>query len=234
VNTGGAAAYRHLNEQQRHEKQKAAHELGAAALGKVAQEIGLFTSKGKPAWSIVAKAGGAAAFKGASAQESADLVAKGLAKMKDSVASSLAVRVALVHAAQNLETERFERILTTSGAMEQGKAQTWLNNPSTTLGRDAGQLVMTAIHLDAIRLMATEEYGRPLSDKEWAAISMEKKWKKCQNSQHMTVELAAKRATKIFDILVKAPIQVAKNYMAATIISRQKTAAKALARPKKS
>jgi hypothetical protein len=234
VYTGGAAAYRHLNEQQRHEKQKAAHELGAAALGKVAQEIGIFTSKGKPAWTIVAAAGGAAAFKGASAQESADLVAKGLANMKDSAASSLAVRVDLVHAAQNIETERFERILTTTGAMEHREAQKWLNNPTTTLGRNAGQVVRAAIHLDAIRAMATEEYGRPLSDKEWATISQEKKWKKCQSSQHMTVELAAKRATKIFDILLKAPIQVAKNYMAATIILRQKNTANWLARPNKS
>ena len=74
--------------------------------------------------------------------------------------------------------------------------------------------------------MATEEYGRPLGDKEWAALSQEKKWKKCQNSQHMTVELAAKRATKIFEILFKAPIQLAKDYMAATIILRQKNSAR--------
>jgi hypothetical protein len=116
---GGAAAYRHLNEQQRQEKQKAAHELGSATHKKVAQERGIFTSKGKPAWGVVANAGGAAAFKGASAQESADLVAKGVANMKDTGRTRAAVRVDLVHAAQNIETERFERILTTSDAMEQ-------------------------------------------------------------------------------------------------------------------
>ena len=231
--TGGAAAYRHLSEQQRQEKQKAAHELGAAALGKVAQEIGIFTSKGKPAWSIVAKAGGAAAFKGASAQESADLVAKGLANMKDAMLASQAVHADLVHAAQNIETERFERILTTSG-MKPGEAQKWMNNPTTTLGRNAGPRVIQSIHLDAIRLMATEEYGRPLSDKEWATVSEEKKWKKCQSSTSITAQQAAKRATKIFDILLTASIQVAKNYMAATIILRQKNAAHFLARPKKS
>jgi hemolysin-activating ACP:hemolysin acyltransferase len=97
-----------------------------------------------------------------------------------------------------------------------------MNNPPTTIGRDAGQAVMAAIHLDAIRVMATEEYGRPLGDKEWAALSQEKKWKKCRNSQHMTHELAAQRATKIFEILLKAPIQLAKDYMAATIILRHK------------
>jgi hypothetical protein len=93
---------------------------------------------------------------------------------------------------------------------------------------------MTAIHLDAIRVMATEEFRRPLGDKEWAALSQEKQWKKCQNSAHMTAELAVKRATKIFDILLTAPIQVAKNYMAATIILRQKNTANWLARPNKS
>jgi hypothetical protein len=227
---GGAAAYRGLNEQQRQEKQTTAHKLGSAAHKKVAQELGIFTSKGKPAWGVVANAGGAAAFKGASEQESADLGAKGVANMKDCMASSSAVRVDLIQATQNIETDRFERILTTSGAMEKRETQKWMNNPPKTLGRNAGQAVMAAIHLDAIRVMATEEYGRPLSDKEWAALSQEKKWKKCQNSQHMASELAAQRATKIFEILLKAPIQLAKDYMTATIILRQKNSA----RPKKS
>jgi hypothetical protein len=44
--TGGAAAYRDLNEQQRQEKQKAAHELGAAALKKQATDLGLPLTKG--------------------------------------------------------------------------------------------------------------------------------------------------------------------------------------------
>jgi hypothetical protein len=150
--------------------------------------------------------------------------------MKDGAASGLAAQVILNQAAHNIETARFERILTTSGAMEQREAKKWLNNPPTTIGKNAGHRVIQAIHLDAIRAMATEEYGRAISDKEWAALSQEKQWKKCQNSAHMTAELAVKRATKIFDILLKAPIQVAKNYMAATIILRQKNSE----RPKKS
>jgi hypothetical protein len=222
--------YRGLNEQQRQEKQKASHHVGVDAHKKFAQERGILTSKGKPAWGVVAKAGGAAAFKGATAEESADLVAKGVANQKDAAAYALAVGVSLNQAAQNIETERFERILTTSGAMEQREAQKWVNNPPTTLGRNAGLRVIQAIHLDAIRVMATEEYGRTIGDKEWAAVSQEKKWKKCQNSGHMTTELAVKRATKIFDILLKAPIQVAKDYMAATIILRQRNSE----RPKKS
>jgi hypothetical protein len=44
--TGGAAAYRHLNEQQRQEKQKAAHELGAAANKKQATDLGLALTQG--------------------------------------------------------------------------------------------------------------------------------------------------------------------------------------------
>ena len=44
--TGGAAAYRHLSEQQRQEKQKAAHELGAAANNKQATDLGLAPTKG--------------------------------------------------------------------------------------------------------------------------------------------------------------------------------------------
>jgi hypothetical protein len=44
--TGGAAAYRDLNEQQRQEKQKAAHELGDAANKKQATDLGLALTKG--------------------------------------------------------------------------------------------------------------------------------------------------------------------------------------------
>jgi hypothetical protein len=102
------------------------------------------------------------------------------------------------------------------------------------LGRSAGLAVIQAIHLDAIRTMATEEYGRPLDDKEWAGLSQQEKWKKCQNSGHMGVKLATQRATKVFEILFQAPLQLAKDYMTVTIILRQKNTASYLTRPKKS
>jgi hypothetical protein len=44
--TGGAAAYRDLSEQQRQEKQKAAHKLGATANKKQATDLGLPLTKG--------------------------------------------------------------------------------------------------------------------------------------------------------------------------------------------
>jgi hypothetical protein len=227
-------AYLGLNDQQRQDKQTAAHKLGSAAHKQVAQALGILTSKGKPAWAVVAQAGGATAFKGASAQESAALAAKGVANAKGSIALAQTVSVALIHEAQSIEAARFERILTASGAMDSKDAQKWLNNPSTTLARAAGRALITAINSDAVRAMATEEYGRPLGDKEWAAVSEEKKWKKFQNSKHMGVVLAAQRATKIFEILLEAPLQLAKDYMSATIICRQKNTDGYLARPKKS
>ena len=227
-------AYLGLNDQQRQDKETAAHKMGSSAHKKVAEALGIFCSKGKPAWGVVARAGGATAFKGASAQGSVALVAKGVANARDSMTTSTAVRVDLIQEAQNIESDRFERILTTSGAMEKKEAQKWLNNPHTTLDRSAGLVVIQAIHLDAIRAMATEEYGRPLGDKEWAGLSQQEKWKKCQNSGHMGVKLATQRATKVFEILLKAPLQLAKDYMSATIILRQKNTASYLARPKKS
>jgi hypothetical protein len=97
--------------------------MGSAAHKKVAEALGIFCSKGKPSWGVVTRAGGVTSFKGASAQGSAALVAKGVANARDSMATSTAVRVDLIQEAQNIETDRFERILTTSDAMPSAEVQ---------------------------------------------------------------------------------------------------------------
>ena len=181
-------AYLGLNDEQHQATQQAAHRLGPDA----------------------------AQLGGASAQEAETLVAKGLALCND-VTTLNAGRAEAVTETQKIEIDRFETILTTSGTMDTEAAQKWLKNPHTTIGRNEGNRVIQTIHLDAIRAMATEQYGRPLDDKEWAGLSQQEEWKKCQNSGHMGAKLAKERATKIFEILCKAPLQLAKDYMAATI-----------------
>ncbi len=85
--SGGVAAYRDLNDQQRQAKQQAeqtcpdAAQLGPNAHKKLAEALGIFFTNGKPAWNVVAQAGGSSAFKGASAQGA--LMAKGLALQND-------------------------------------------------------------------------------------------------------------------------------------------------------
>jgi hypothetical protein len=76
--------------------------------------------------------------------------------------------------------------------------------------------------------MTSEKYGSPLDDKEWAGLSQKEEWKKCQNSGHMGAKLAKERATKIFEILCKAPLQLAQDYMTSTIYLHQKN----MVRPK--
>ena len=115
----------------------------------------IFTSNGKPVWSVVAQTGGAAAFKDASTQGAAVLVAKGTAMQSDNTALNTGI-TEVVTEAQKIETDRFETILTTSGAMDKKTVQKWLNNPHTTLGRNTGNGVLKDIHLDVIRTMSTE------------------------------------------------------------------------------
>ena len=74
---GGAAAYAGLNGQQCLAKQEQAHQTGKAPHVKTAEKLGLLDSQGRPAWHIVQHAGGPKAFVGASAEQTAALVAKG-------------------------------------------------------------------------------------------------------------------------------------------------------------
>lgn len=82
--------------------------------------------------------------------------------------------------------------------------------------------ILRGIKERAVRAMVAEQYGRQLDDKEWAKVSERPEWKKFQNSRHMGTKLTAERDTKIFEILSTGPLQVAKDYMTATMMRRRK------------
>jgi len=223
--SGGAAGYAGLSDEQRLAKQKAAHELGAdlgaAEHKKAAAALGMVDPWGRNAWQIVMKAGGAGAFKGASVQEEAALLEQGEASWRDTTTATTA-GMDVIAEAHSLETARFETILSELGGMDHKAIQKWLQNPPRTIGKDAGETVVKKINLQAIRAMATAQYGHPIGDEEWVQMSQQPEWRKCLNSKHMGAKLAAERATKIFEILRNGPLQLALDYMAAALRTRRR------------
>ena len=210
-------------------KQKAAHELGAEAHRKTAAALGVV---GPVAWQIVAKAGGAAAFKDASAQEKAALLEKGEGIQRDMTAARSEL-MDITDEAHQVETARFGTILSTKAGMEYKAIQKWLQNPPRTIGKDAGEAVVKKINLQAIRAIATAQYGRPIGDQEWVQMSQEAQWKRLTNARHMGAKLAAERATKIFEILRNVPLQTALDYMATVLRVRRNNEMKGKRGPQK-
>ena len=126
----------------------------------------------------------------------------------------------LTEEGRRIESQRFEGLLCNSGYMDQKAARKWLEDPTATITQAAGRLMTSAINLQAIRAMASEEAGYALDDKEWAKVSQEAKWIKCANARNMGHALAAQRATHIFDLLSQGSHQQALDYMAYTIMER--------------
>jgi hypothetical protein len=106
--------------------------------------------------------------------------------------------------------------------MDKKVAQKWLENPSSSLKQRKRAEIRRDIKVRAVRAMVTEQYVRQLDDKKWSEVSELTEWKKFQNSRHMGTKLAAERDTKIFEILSTGPLQVAKDYMTATMMRRRK------------
>ena len=177
-----------MNTEQVRQHQQDSHKLGVAPHKKVASELRLFDSAGKPAWHIVQYAGGAAAFVGVTESQTAALVAKGREGHKSATtAASAAISVVLADA-RTVETAAFAKILAASGTMNTMAIRKCLENPPGSLRSIERDDLLKEIKPQA---MAAEQLGRTLNDKEWHKMALQSKWQLLQaSSRHMGVDLA--------------------------------------------